>query len=166
MTDYDCSATTWAVTLGPLVPELLAILGVPTMQAAVPIVENAGERLHVLMEQAMAKAGLDLPPHPDDVDHNRAVGAAASLLLGSRPEQGVSYYNRWARSAGYPAASLVSLAPLRIDLSPDIVGMVAEEQHGELVILTCGPWTHPDYGRLAEHLFPMSGTVSSKHPHD
>lgn len=82
-----------------------------------------GERFHNALLAAKTASGSELPVHEDEASHDRAVGAAFLMITRGQPEKGVAFYNQWARMAGYAVISLVSLAPVIIDVMDAIVGL-------------------------------------------
>ena len=85
--------------------------------------EGDGEEFHRLLEQAKAQAGSELPSHPHDSAHERAVGAAMRMIKAGNAMKGVRLYNRWARFAGYASIIAISLQPVVIDVVDAVVGL-------------------------------------------
>ncbi len=94
--------------------------------------ELDGEEFHDALEEA--KAGSQLPQHPDDATHDRHVGACFRMCRRGQPRKGVALYNQWARLAGYQSISLISETPPVVDVVDGIVGL---SQDGELEVLSC-----------------------------
>jgi hypothetical protein len=88
--------------------------------------EVDGEEFHRLLEEAKKKSGSELPVHPHDPAHERAVGAAMRMIRAGNAEKGVEFYNRWARFAGYALIFAVSLQPVVIDVVDAVVGLGPE----------------------------------------
>jgi hypothetical protein len=122
------------------------VTGTALMQTPEALAE--GKSLHVLMDEAVRASGLALPDHPEDEQHDRAVGAAVILAKHGNPDEAARFYNEWASANGYPGTRIVSRAPLHFDLGIDIGGMVAELSADNITILSCGPWVRPGYVRL------------------
>lgn len=112
-----------------------------------------GELLHEKMNEAIKEAGANLPDHPEDHDHDIAVGQAMALIQRGQANAGVLHYNERARAAGYPPIVLRSFKPLRVDLSPPIGGMIAELRDGEVIILSVGDWVRPGYVKIKPSMF-------------
>jgi hypothetical protein len=85
--------------------------------------EAHGERFHAFLEQAKAAEGSELPKHPHDPAHERAVGAALLMIERGQPAKGAAFYNRWARLAGYAEIELLSEAPVVVDAVDAVVGI-------------------------------------------
>ncbi len=60
-----------------------------------------GRAFHEALEAAKAAADSTLAVHPEDATHDRAVGAAALMILAGQTGKGVGFYSRWAIFAGY-----------------------------------------------------------------
>jgi len=58
--------------------------------------EQIGARTHAAMREQAKKLGIAEPPHDEDADHNRVVGACAEMMIGGQSLKAVSLYNRWA----------------------------------------------------------------------
>lgn len=96
-----------------------------------------GEWLHEAFERARVTHGAQWPDHPHDESHNRAAGAASLMVKSGNLEKGVSFYNRWARLAGYPTISIVQINPPTINMSVGSTLFIAEVRDGELETLLC-----------------------------
>jgi hypothetical protein len=94
--------------------------------------EAEGERFHALLEQAKLEAGSELPVHPHDPAHERAVGAALLMIERGQPMKGVDFYNRWAMLAGYAPIRLLSTSPVTVDVVDAIVAL-----EDELEVVLC-----------------------------
>lgn len=112
-----------------------------------------GETLHKKMNEAIAEAGVVLPDHPEDHEHDAAVGAALALIQRGQVNAGVLFYNKWADAAGYPPIELRAFNPPRVDLSPSIGGMIAELRDGDVAILSVGDWVRPGYIKIKPSMF-------------
>lgn len=96
-------------------------------------IAGRGHWFHEQLETAKQAAASELPIHPDDEAHDRAVGAAVLMALAGNATKAVWTYNRWAALAGYVPISLLSKMPPVIDL----VDAVVEIRDGEMEVLTC-----------------------------
>lgn len=88
--------------------------------------ERHGERFHAFLDKAKAEAGSELPTHPHDPAHERAVGAAMLMIERGQARKGADFYNRWARLAGYAEIELLNEAPAVVDAIDAVVGLGAE----------------------------------------
>jgi hypothetical protein len=95
--------------------------------------EEWGRAFHGTLERAKIEAGSQLGAHADDGYHDRAVGAAVSMIKAGNTVKGVDTYNKWAILAGYAPAVLVSLQPFVVDIYDAILGLV----NGEIEVLQC-----------------------------
>jgi hypothetical protein len=93
----------------------------------------AGEWWHENLERAKAEAGSDLPTHPHDEAHERAVGASVLMFKAANPRKGVREYNRWALLAGYAPILLLSEHPVVVDARDAIVSLKGDD----LEVLSC-----------------------------
>lgn len=71
------------------------------------LLNDVGEWFHDNIEDS----GLDLPEHPYDPTHDRAVGASVEMIRAGNLAKAVWFYNRWAAHAGYPGISALSTNP-------------------------------------------------------
>lgn len=88
--------------------------------------EAHGERFHDFLKTAKAATGSALPEHDHDAAHERAVGAALLMIERGQAAKGITFYNRWARFAGYAELSLISLSPVTVDAVDAVVGLGAD----------------------------------------
>lgn len=88
--------------------------------------EAHGERFHAFLKAAKRAAGSELPEHPDEPAHERAVGAALLMIERGQVAKGAAFYNRWARMAGYAEIKLISDAPVAIDAMDAVIGIGSE----------------------------------------
>ena len=121
-----------------------------------------GERLHEKMDEAIREAGLVLPEHPEDDEHNIAVGRAIEMIAGGDVQGGIAFYNGWSETAGYPGITLVAYRPhgVQIDIGTALPGgMIAELKDGKIEILTVGEWIRPGYMRAPASFRTPTGMV-------
>lgn len=85
--------------------------------------EAHGERFHRILEAGKLERGSELPTHDHDPAHDRAVGAAMLMIERGQSAKGVGFYNRWARLTGYAEITLISAAPLVVDVVDAVVGL-------------------------------------------
>lgn len=102
-----------------------------------PELEADGEWFHDGITAAVKAARPDLPEHPEDKSHDRAVGAAVRMIRAGNVAKGVEHYNRWARLAGYTPARLVSQNPLALDVSEVGLDCIVGLDGPEMEILLC-----------------------------
>jgi len=91
-----------------------------------------GHWFHAELDGALA--GANLPEHPDDPAHDRAVGASVLMIRAGNARKGVWAYNRWARLAGYEPIELLNDAPPIIHVG---VGVVIEVRDGTMEVIRC-----------------------------
>lgn len=97
-----------------------------------PSLEKHGERFHGFLEAAKEAQGSKLETHSHDPAHERAVGAALLMIERGHPAKGVAFYNRWARMAGYAEITLLSEAPVTIDVVDAVLGLGEEGMEMQL----------------------------------
>jgi len=95
--------------------------------------EAEGEWFHDNLNEAKKAQGSELPAHPHDPAHERAVGASVRLVKAGNAAKGVALYNRWARLAGYAPITLLSETPVLID----VVDAVVEWTGQDMEIVLC-----------------------------
>jgi hypothetical protein len=86
-----------------------------------PLLEKRGAWFHRRLEEEFAAAGARELAHPDDAVHDRYVGAAVEMLFGGQLDKAVIFYNRWASMAGYVPISIISRAPVTIDIGSALI---------------------------------------------
>jgi len=101
--------------------------------AACSTVLDEGRKFHELLEQAKNAMGSELPVHPEDEAHDRAVGACVAMIKSGNTIKGINYYNKWAAFAGYGQTQLLSEQPVVVDIGDAILGLT----NGEVEILQC-----------------------------
>lgn len=102
-----------------------------------PALEADGQWFHAAAESAVKSARPDLPDHPDDPAHNRAVGAAVRMIRAGNAAKGVAFYNRWALFAGYSPIRLISQQPPLLNMSEHGLSFIVEVRDGNMEILLC-----------------------------
>lgn len=96
-------------------------------------IRQHGELFHEKLEAAKIEMGSPLPVHDEDEAHDRAVGASMLMALNGNPRKAVWAYNRWAIFAGYAPISLLSDAPVLVD----VVDAIVAPKGGEMEIVLC-----------------------------
>lgn len=91
---------------------------------------DAGHGFHDDLERL---TNHDFPPHHDDGDaHDRVAGACYLMALAGNGLKAAETYNRWARLAGYPLVTVLSLHPLIMDVGE---GVIVEHYQGSMRLL-------------------------------
>lgn len=80
--------------------------------------DKAGQWFHDMLK------GAGAANHPDDPDHDRWVGATIEACRGGQAYKGVVLYNRWALQAGYAPVTLLSTAPVVVDVGDAVVHLI------------------------------------------
>lgn len=62
-------------------------------------IEETGQWMHRRMEEEAVRLGIEDPPHDDDPNHNRYLGAAVEMAFGGQPVKACLFYNRWVTAA-------------------------------------------------------------------
>lgn len=83
--------------------------------------EADGEWFHDKLEAAKEAFGSQLPIHPHDPAHERAVGASVRMMKAGNYAKAVVSYNRWAGFAGYAPIALISQVPPLIDVGDAVI---------------------------------------------
>lgn len=91
--------------------------------------ERIGEKFHDELNR-QAKLLVDVPPHTDDPNHNRYVGATISMCLARQVVKGVNLYNRWAFLSRHETISVLRMSPLTVKID-----------HGLAVTMAGGEFT-------------------------
>lgn len=95
---------------------------------------EAGVVFHAQLEVAKVLADSGLGDHPEDQAHDRAAGAACLMMAAGNPRKAAWFYNRWAALAGYAPITLLSEAPLVVDVG---AGVVVQVQEGRMEVVRC-----------------------------
>lgn len=98
-----------------------------------PALELTGTWFHDKLEAAKVAAGSNLDIHPDDAAHNCAVGASVLMVMAGNPRKAVWAYNRWAIFAGYAPITLISEAPVIVD----VVDAIVAPRGDDMEVLLC-----------------------------
>lgn len=104
-----------------------------------PALEADGKWFHDPVSQAVKISAPNIPDHPDEPSHDRAVGAAVRMIRAGNVFKGASFYNRWAAFAGFTSMRVLSVAPPIFDVSEPTIGLscVVGVNGDELEILLC-----------------------------
>lgn len=124
---------------GPLGPSQIVALTIDEWAQGNASLEVDGEWFHSEIEKAVKAVRPDLPDHPEDKSHDRAVGAAVRMVRRGNVNKGIALYNRWARLAGQTPATVISTTPVVIDVSEPAVGLscVIGLEGEDMEILLC-----------------------------
>ncbi len=87
----------------------------------------AGSWFHHRLEEEKQKSGSALMVHADDETHDRAVGAAVSMIRAGNPLKAVFSYNRWAKFAGYAPIQMIGAHPPTFDVVDAIVALKGDD---------------------------------------
>ena len=86
----------------------------------------AMEALGGWFHEIIDAAHPNLPDHPADAMHDRAVGAAVLMFRAGNSGKATWFYNRWAAHAGYPGIRLLSSQPAVIDMGEVVVEVLGD----------------------------------------
>lgn len=77
-----------------------------------------GRWLHERMHEEAQRLGIKTPPHEDDENHNRYVGACIEMAMFGQAAKAVPFFNRWALVSRHATIQLLSLEPptIRFDV--------------------------------------------------
>lgn len=81
---------------------------------------SAGRWFHAKLDSLIAHE-----PHPEDIAHNRAVGASVLMARVGAVSKAVAFYNRWARFAGYQEA--VQLGLNMVDFAEAVIEIKGQD---------------------------------------
>lgn len=88
-----------------------------------PGLVEKGQWFHKRLDAELAKHGVKDQSHPDDLVHDRHVGAAVSMFFGGQPLKGAIFYNRFATLGGYVPIQITQFEPLAVDIGTTILVM-------------------------------------------
>ena len=80
-----------------------------------------GAWFHEALTQVKAATGSTLESHPNDLVHDAMVGAVVAMCRAGNARKAESFYNGWARFAGYAEMRLLREQPIVIDLHDAVV---------------------------------------------
>lgn len=84
--------------------------------------KQEGHAFHELLE-----AHLGHENHPEDLVHDRYVGAAVLGCKAGNPLKAISRYNRWAKLAGYEPATILNLTPLLLNIGSGVLQLSGQD---------------------------------------
>lgn len=129
--DFERAAA-WPTDKGPVAVRHYALRYHDWVRSA-ELVERFGEFFHERLEAENARLGVPDEIHDHDPAHDRHVGAAVAMILAGQPAKGIVLYNRWARFAGYLPATLMSHAPLIIDIQSHVLRIIPDSPFFEVM---------------------------------
>lgn len=94
-----------------------------------PLLELRGWEFHEALVAKKRALGHTEPLHEDDSYHDRMVGATWDMFVGGQVDKAATLYNRWARIAGYATISLLSRAPVIVDIQDSILALSDDGFH-------------------------------------
>lgn len=83
--------------------------------------EKRGEWFHGRLNEDAARLGVTAPPHEDDPQHNRIVGAALEMARNGQVIKSVLFYSRWAYMARHAIIEMVSEDPPAVKMDLGII---------------------------------------------
>jgi len=85
---------------------------------------DRGQWFHRRLAEEAKRLGITEPPHEDDENHNRYVGAALEMAMHSQPVKAVQFYNRWATVSRHKPVQLVTFDPVvvKFDIGRLLIG--------------------------------------------
>lgn len=89
--------------------------------------EVEGEAFHRKLEHLIPEN------HPEDQNHDMAVGVALLMVKAGNVDKALTFYNKWAVFAGYGQVQLISQNPLIIDMGTEFLVF----KNGELEDIQC-----------------------------
>lgn len=92
-----------------------------------------GASFHSRIEEAKRSAGVNSPLHPEDPDHDQAVGLASLMFKAGNPMKAVTIYNRWAVFAGYVPLRIVWNNPTVVHTGDAVIQI----RNGDMEVLLC-----------------------------
>jgi hypothetical protein len=99
-------------------------------------VVELGRQFHDMLHDVARSAGIKAPPHEDDENHNRYVGAAMLMVQYGQVHKGVRFYNRWATLARHDRIELKTpddALPCRIEIDSNLFVNCSADHYVEVV---------------------------------
>jgi hypothetical protein len=81
-----------------------------------PWLVEIGAEFHDMLHAEAERLGVTDPPHDDDENHNRYVGAAVEMVRCGKLLKGVAFYNRWAAVSRHEPVRIVSQSPAVVQI--------------------------------------------------
>lgn len=86
--------------------------------------EQVGRWFHERMHAEAARLNITTPPHGDDPNHFRYVGAAYEMVRHGQVAKAINFYNRWAVMARHAPVELLCASPVAIRFDIGILKLV------------------------------------------
>lgn len=96
-----------------------------------------GQWFHDFFDREIRVRELEVPEHPEDHDHDVAVGAAVLMFRSGNSSKATHLYNRYALHSGYPTIRLIGQNPAIIDMSDAFLRTVVQVKDGNMEVLLC-----------------------------
>jgi hypothetical protein len=92
-----------------------------------------GQWFHDQINAEAKRLGIANPPHEDDENHNRMVGACVDMVFGSQFMKATCWYNRWSAASRHASVRLLSIDPFALQFDIGVITL----DGGEIRILPC-----------------------------
>lgn len=102
-------------------------------RACSPAAQGLGASFHATLEHEKLSRGISEAPHPQDDEHDKAVGLAVMMIKAGNVTKGVDTYNRWAAFTGYGPLKVLWQQPLILDTGDAVI----QVRNGEMEIMAC-----------------------------
>jgi hypothetical protein len=109
---YEFSRQDGVVFGGKIMPVEIYSERIQDWAPTAPYLVDKGQWLHEQMATEAIRLNIPEPPHEDDENHNRYVGACLEMMYGGQYHKAVAFYNRWAAISRHAPISLVSTSPV------------------------------------------------------
>lgn len=73
---------------------------------------DVGRNFHTILANEAKRLGVTEPPHDNDDNHNRYVGAVIEMSANGKGSKALTFYNRWALLCRHAPISLVNNSPV------------------------------------------------------
>lgn len=91
--------------------------------------EAIGEWFHRRLHEEALRLGITEPPHENDPNHNRYVGAAVAMFNNGLGIKAETFYNRWAAMSRHTPVKLISANTILTD-----IGFVVFHEDGNIEV--------------------------------
>lgn len=110
----------WIRGLDPIGADIFGLRIQDWMREADGLVQR-GHDFHVKLSAEFARHYKSEATHPDDENHDRAVGMAFEMCLAKQAAKAQIFYSRWASMSDYLPFVVINLDPLTIDIQSAIL---------------------------------------------